>query len=106
MLFEKIEWNAKNDHEWSAKNDHRWGIFIASKTISSTDSVRSGGQLVERDSPYIKSRPLARRESEARVVTLDMVERVFGHPLVAEVEVRQEVADVEVREPKFALTFF
>ena len=31
LLFEKIEWSAKNDHEWSAKNDHRWGIFYPFK---------------------------------------------------------------------------
>lgn len=30
LLFEKIEWNANNDHEWICKNDHRWVIYSPS----------------------------------------------------------------------------
>jgi len=30
LLFEKIEWNANNDHEWTCKNDHRWVIYSPS----------------------------------------------------------------------------
>ena len=48
MLFEKIEWSAKNDHEWGIKNDHQWFMFIPSKTIKTKTAVAGGGKGKEK----------------------------------------------------------
>ena len=70
LLFEKIEWSAKNDHEWSGNNYHRWVIFIRSKTISAAVEILAASSCDVITGRKARLPPRALRKSRRRTLAL------------------------------------